>query len=176
MIDLWGKTVVDDMILGNSLDWAGNRVKMDGAHLLVTPLKDTSFRDFMDYLGRQILFPKFTNPGIWLAGLVLAVNTTLVFLAGAVLLIISFMALHFGPPAYVAAVFWAMVLLLAYGCRRGTPVSLPAGKWLISVFLTVFLGTWLCVRSIFRNTVVWQGRRYEAGREGVALNIECEKK
>ncbi len=175
MIDLWGRTVVDDMVLGNALDRAGIKVKMDGAHLLVTPLKDTSFKGFMDYLGRQVLFPKFTNPGIWLAGLVLAINTTLVFLAGVVLLISSVTALHFSPAACVVVVFWAIVLLLAYGCRWGTPVSLPYGPWLISVFLTVFLGTWLCVRSIFQKAVVWQGRIYEACREGVVLNVECEE-
>jgi hypothetical protein len=175
MVNLWGRTVIDDMVLGNALDRAGISVKMDAENLLLSPLKDPSVKGLMDYLGRQLLFPKFTNPCIWLAGLVLGVNTTLAVFAGAAILINALIQGHMGPAAWGATGLGGIMFLLAYGCRRVNPVSLPVGRWLISVFPCIFLGTWLCVRSIFQKTIVWQGRIYGTGKRGVVQDIRCEK-
>ncbi|MCP4575708.1 MAG: glycosyltransferase [Deltaproteobacteria bacterium] len=175
IVGLWAKTVVDDMVLGNALDRAGIKVKMDAVNQLNSHIKESTLDGFLGYLERQILFPKFTNPGIWLTSLILMVNISLAVLAGVFILIDAVIQTHVSPATWGAAGFFSIMFAGALGFWRVNSVSPPVGRWLISVLPCIFLATWVCIRSIFRNAIVWRGRRYGVGREGVVLNVRCEK-
>jgi ceramide glucosyltransferase len=172
IVDMWSKTVVDDLVLGNALDRAGIKVCMDPHNLLKSPLPEQSVKGFLSYLDRQVLFPKFTNPGIWAATLVFHVNLTFA------LLLAVFMGMLF-PAGLVGALcgwvsygFLMVVALVAVVLRWTNPSRIPIKQWLVYFLPCIFLSAFVFVRSIFRNYIDWHGRRYWPGRGGVISRID----
>ena len=164
--ELWSETVVDDMILGNALARAGVKVRMDAAHRLETPLKNHSLKKFLDYMERQILFPKFTNFGIWAAILTILGNTSLAQLASAALIVNAVVRTHWTAAAYGAVGFYLVMLLAAYACRRLHPDPPPFLAWLKGFLSCCFLTVWVCIRTIPRKSIFWHGREYVVGKGG----------
>ncbi len=168
--EVWAKTVVDDLVLGNALEREGMTVKMDTGSLLTSPLRNQTVRGFLSYLDRQILFPKFTNPGIWLVMLVVYLNLTLAFLVS-VCMAGLFIAGALGAfPGLLAWGFLAAMLAVAVALRRVNPFGISLHKWLAYFVPCMFFHAFIVVRSIFRNYIDWHGRRYWPGREGVILH------
>lgn len=170
--DIWSRTVVDDLILGNALDRAGIKVRMDPHDLLKSPLPRQSIQGFLSYLDRQILFPKFTNPGIWAATLVLHLNLTFAILVAAltgVLFPAGRVNALCGWSSYGFLMATAMVALVL---RWTNPAPVSLGRWLLSFLPCIFLSAFVFLRSIFRNYIDWHGRRYWPGKKGVVIRIE----
>lgn len=170
--EMWSRTVVDDLVLGNALDRAGIKVRMDPQDLLKSPLQRQSVKGFLSYLDRQILFPKFTNPGIWAATLAFHVNLTLAILVAALIGILF-------PAGQVSALcawssygFLMATALVALVLRSTNPAPVSIGRWLVSFLPCIFLSAFVFLRSIFRNYIDWHGRRYWPGKKGVVLRIE----
>jgi len=171
VVDAWAKTVVDDLVLGNLLEEAGISVRMDPFNLLTSPLTRQSVLGFLQYLDRQILFPRFTNPGMWITTVVGVTNLGMTTLAA--LLVSILFALDMVPTA-VGRVSIAFLGCLATNLAvvhkiDASPISLR--KWLWTFVPFIACGSFLCVRSIFRNYIDWHGRRYRAGRKGIVLHV-----
>jgi hypothetical protein len=168
----WARTVVDDLILGNVLEDRRITIMLDARNLLRSPLRDQSVGGFLSYLDRQILFPKFTNPGIWGVTLAAHINVTLAALFSVIALLVLFPLGLVGPViglascAYLASLFLTAVLL-----RTLSPFPVSLGNWLICFLPCIFLIAFIFFRSVFRNYIVWHGRKYRTGFEGVVLEI-----
>jgi glycosyltransferase involved in cell wall biosynthesis len=172
--EVWSRTVVDDLILGNVLDRAGIEVRMDPHNLLESPLYEQSVKGFLSYLDRQILFPKFTNPGIWVATLLFHINLTLAVIVAvlvAVLFPVTKMDDLCGWSSYGFLAATGMCALLLRRTNH-SPVSIRC--WLMAFFPCILLSAFVFLRSIFRSHIDWHGRRYWPGGGGVVLRTEFE--
>ncbi|MEW6350913.1 MAG: glycosyltransferase [Thermodesulfobacteriota bacterium] len=170
----WAKTIVDDLVLGNLLDRAGFKVLVAFDSRLTSPLPNQSLNGLLNYLDRQLVFPKFTNPGIWLATLIVLVN---VAAAVGVALVMPWLSLAGVTDAiYLLA---ALAFLLVVECtvlplRVLNPFGIPLSKWAVCAVPLVFLCAYLLVRSVFRDYLIWHGKRYRAGRGGVVMQVTAE--
>jgi hypothetical protein len=160
--------------LGNTLDSAGVKVCMAPHNLLKSPLHGQSVKGFLGYLDRQVLFPKFTNPGIWAATLAFHLNLTLA------ILVAVFMAVLF-PAGQVGALcgwlsygFLMATILVALVLRWTNPCPVSVKQWLICFLPCILLSAFVFLRSIFRNYIDWHGRRYWPGKGGIVLRIDGE--
>ncbi len=169
----WSRTVVDDLVLGNLLHRAGISVLAEPQNRLKSPLRNQSVAGFLSYLDRQVLFPRFTNPGMWIGAGLIHMNTTIalvvMFAAGFAFYPAGVTGPYFGWIALGSFVGTVMVaILLKY--LNPYPISLT--MWLISFYPNVFLTAFIVVRSIFRTYVIWHGRKYWAGSAGVVHRVE----
>jgi ceramide glucosyltransferase len=169
--DVWSRTVVDDLVLGNILREARVEVRFDPRSLLTSPLEHQTFRGLLSYLDRQILFPKFTNPGIWVSSLVCSVILTV-----GLTLALSVAALY--PPGYTGALpTWVsiaclgLIALAGMALRSLSPIRLSASRWLFSIVPLLIVGCFVFLRSIFVNRIDWHGTKYYPGSSGVVLRM-----
>lgn len=174
--EVWGRTVVDDLILGNVLDKAGIKILFDHRNLLESPLAGQSLRGFLDYLDRQILFPKFTNPGMWAAVFVAHTSVSLALLVAAVLGLIFFpLGMVAVGTGLVSLAYVAATLLAALVLRIVSPFSISLGAWLGAFYPVIFLGAFVLARSAFCSQIVWHGRTYRTGSQGVVLSSSLQQ-
>lgn len=170
--EAWARTVVDDLILGNVLEGRHISILLDARNLLKSPLRNQSVAGFLSYLDRQILFPKFTNPGIWVVTLVAHINVTLAVLFSVITGLVLFPLGLAGPVIGLASfAYLASLLLTALLMRTLTPFPVSVGNWLVCFLPCIFLIAFIFLRSVFRNYIVWHGRKYRTGFEGVVLEI-----
>ncbi|MBI5569685.1 MAG: glycosyltransferase [Desulfomonile tiedjei] len=168
----WSCTVVDDLILGNVLAKAGLKVLMEPAEILRSPIKDQTVSGFLSYLDRQILFPKWTNPNLWLQALCMHVNLTAAAVVSVVLTALSLAGLVSAVAGLTAGGFLVSLLAFALLLRRINPFSPSVEGWLISLLPCMLLAAFVFIRSVFRDYIDWHGRRYWPGKEGVVLRID----
>jgi ceramide glucosyltransferase len=172
--EAWSRTVIDDLVLGKLLDRAGVKVRIDFDRLLASPLQNQSISGCMDYLERQILFPKFTNPGIW------AIMTILLVNAGAAVIAATMIGLMFACGLVEPVIGWASwIYLLAMLCaglafKTMNPHSISMAKWLAYVLPCIVLIGFIFFRSVFRHEIHWHGRVYRPGSGGVVLETRFE--
>ncbi|MEW6531664.1 MAG: glycosyltransferase family 2 protein [Thermodesulfobacteriota bacterium] len=170
--EAWSTTVVDDLILGNALDKHGIPLFLDTANRLGSPLPDQSVAGFLSYLDRQILFPKFTNPSIWLAALIHHLNLTAATFVALLAGLILFPAGLIGPMlGWSSLGLIAGEVLAALMLKRINPYNIPVTSWLLSFLPCVLFAAFIFAQSIFRNDIVWHGKRYIVGKDGVVLSI-----
>ncbi len=153
--EAWGKTVVDDLVLGNALERGGVAIKMDTGNLLKSPLLNQTVRGFLSYLDRQILFPKFTNPGIWLTMHVVYLNLTLTLTVSVVVAASSAVGCVGSVAGPARVRFLTSLLVVAVALRRVNPYGFSLHKWLRISFPCMFFHAFVVVRSIFRNHIDW---------------------
>lgn len=168
----WSRTVVDDLVLGNVLREAGVEVSFDPCHLLTTPLECQTFQGLLSYLDRQILFPKFTNPGIWLSSLVCSVSLTLgltIALVAAALYLLGYAGALLG---WVSMASLGLAVLAGLSLRGLSSLRLTTSRWLLSIISLLIVGTFVFLRSIFVNRIEWHGTTYYPGSSGVVLRME----
>jgi ceramide glucosyltransferase len=169
--DAWSKTVVDDLVLGNVLERNGVPVHMDPGSLLESPLRNQTIRGFLSYLDRQILFPKFTNPGVWLTMLIAYVNFVLVFLVSVCVAGLAAVGRLDAFAGFIATGFLVTLFVIAVTLRRVNPFGISLHKWLAYFVPCMFFHAFVVVRSIFRNHIDWHGRRYWPAKEGVIVLV-----
>jgi hypothetical protein len=169
----WAATVVDDLVLGNLVQRAGIKVFMEPAALLRSPVRGQTLRGFVGYLDRQIMFPKFTNPGMWAQACGLYLNLTVASLVS-VLIGCAFPFGWFdGFTAVCAYGFLASFATFVYLLRGVSPVHIPLSWWLAAFPPCFFLAAMVFFRSLYRNHIDWHGKRYWPGSEGVVLCVEA---
>lgn len=171
VVDAWANTVVDDLVLGNLLEEAGIAVRMDPFNLLTSPLLRQSIPGFLQYLDRQLLFPKFTNPEMWISTVVGVINlgaTLTAALLGVACLGTGIVSSSVGGVSLAYLVGMSANLWFVHRVDS-SPISF--GRWLWNFIPLVWCGTYLCVRTIFRDYIDWHGRRYHAGRKGIVLRV-----
>ncbi len=159
--------MVDDLVLGNVLEKAGVEVIVDAAALLKSPLQNQTVKGFLSYLDRQVLFPKFTNPGIWGQSLFFVLNVTCavaVTIVQAILFPLGWVDAAAGWSSYG---FLASMVLFVVLLRRISPLSIGTRRWLAGFLPCLLLSTYVFLRSVIRNHIDWHGRRYWPGRKGV---------
>lgn len=169
--NMWAKTVVDDLVLGNTLEQSGVTVRMDPGNLLTSPLRNQTVRGFLRYLDRQILFPKFTNPGIWLATLLVYLNFTLAFTVSLCMGVLFVLGKVGTIPGLLACGYLIAMFGVALTLRRANPFSISLLKWLGYFVPSLYFHAFIVVRSVFRNYIDWHGRRYWPCRGGIILRV-----
>ncbi len=170
----WSRTIVDDLVLGNLLDEAGHKVTVAPDCRLTTPLVGQTFSGFLNYLDRQLVFPKFTNPGIWLASLVLLTNLSTAIVVSAILVGLSIAGLVEAFRGCAGLLFLVGVESAAILLLSTNPFGIPWWKWFTFLPVLVFLSTYLLIRSVFRNYLIWHGKRYQAGAGGQVTAVTPE--
>jgi hypothetical protein len=170
VVKAWSRTVVDDLVLGNLLESAGIPVRMDPCRLLRSPLRNQTVRGFLDYLDRQILFPKFTNPGIWAASTALHLNFTVALLT-AITLALLFPFGRVGLASGIASYgFLAILVTVGLALKWTNPFPIPAGRWIAGIVPCVVLAAGIFLRSLLLKHIDWHGRRYVTGKGGEVLH------
>jgi hypothetical protein len=169
VLEIWSRTVVDDLVLGNILERAGIAVMVDTGLVLTSPVNRQTISGFLNYLDRQILFPKFTNPGIWFAALLGHLNVTAAAAAAALAAVLSVAGLVSTVAGLAGVGFLVGLALIALAMRRVSMASISVGKWLLALYPCIFLAAFIFLRSIARNYIMWHGRTYRPGPGGVVL-------
>ncbi|MFH0823664.1 MAG: glycosyltransferase [Pseudomonadota bacterium] len=173
VVRAWSDTVVDDLVLGNVLENAGIKLRMDPRYLLVSPVRGQTISGFMSYLDRQILFPKFTNPGVWAATVVFALNisaaVTVSFVTVALLCPLGLTSWDSAVPSFVGL---GLLLMTAGALWRTAGFRVNFFRWMYAFVPCIFLSAWVVGRSVFRHHIDWHGRRYFPGRGGTVLAME----
>ena len=172
VIGEWSRNVIDDLALGNILDKAGIPVFLDPRSLLRSPLPNQSFSGLMNYLDRQILFPKWTNPVIWLITLVFQLSITAATVGAVIVAILFSLGLTSPVLGWLSYCFFIVVLAAAVLFWSMNPFRIPIRSWLISFLPFVFVTAFVFSRSLFRNYINWHGKRYYLGKGGVVLCVE----
>jgi len=172
VVEVWSRTVIDDLVLGNILEAAGVKVTMDPCNLLDSPLRNQSVQGFLAFLDRQILGPKFTNLGMWLMTLNIGLNLALAVLAAMILGTLSAAGIVSATLGWAALIFLLALLLTTMLLRKITPSEISAPMWLICVIPCVLLTAFVCLRSIVVNHIDWHGRRYWPGKWSEHLRSE----
>jgi len=167
--EAWSRTVVDDLVLGNVLERAGVRIKMNPELILKSPLLGQTVKGLLAYLDRQILFPQFTNPFIWAGLLVMHTSLTLVVVASVVAGSLYPFGVVDASTATVSYLAVGCSLLAVLGLRSINPFSVSVGRWLVGFLPCMVLAGFVFIRSIFLNYIDWHGKRYWCGRDGVVL-------
>ena len=165
--EAWSNTVVDDLILASVLDRAGVKIVVDAAALLKSPLQGQTVKGFLGYLDRQILFPKFTHPAMWMQSLFFIVNVTAAVFVTVTEALLFPLGLAGTGAAWASYVFLFSLILFVAALRRITSVSITFQSWMIGFFPCLTLSAYVFLRSVFRNHIDWHGRRYWPGRGGV---------
>jgi cellulose synthase/poly-beta-1,6-N-acetylglucosamine synthase-like glycosyltransferase len=171
VVEVWSHTVVDDLVLGNLLDRNKIGVYMDSASMLVSPLRNQTVAGFLAYLDRQILFPKFTNPAIWCATLLIHMNLTLAIVVSIATFALSLVGLCSYAAGSASALFMAGFGLIAFLLWRLSSSAISLKAWMMAFLPCIFLSAGVFLRSIFRNYIDWHGRRYYPGKDGRVLRI-----
>lgn len=169
VLEVWSCTVVDDLVLGNVLDEAGVEVRMAPGSLLKSPLAAQTVQGFLAYLDRQILFPKFTNPGIWFASLVVMLSLTMAITAALVLAVVYPLGLVQPVAGWVLYPFLGVFGLTILVLRSINPFSISVTKWVLAFVPLLCLASFVFLRSVFANHIDWHGRRYVPGKGGVVV-------
>jgi ceramide glucosyltransferase len=170
--EAWSNTVVDDLIVGNVLQRAGVRIIVDAAALLKSPLQGQTVPGFLNYLDRQILFPKFTNPGIWIQSVLFLLNVSLAISVTVLEGILYPMGLAGSVAGWLSYGFLLSMVLFVDLLRRMSPLPISPWWWLASSLPCIVLSAYVCMRSVFRNHIDWHGRRYWPGRKGVVKKAD----
>jgi len=172
VLDAWSNTVVDDLVLGNVLERAGVSVYMNPVDLLESRLPNQTIGGFLGFLDRQIMFPKFTNPDLWILALCSHLNLTSAMLAAFVIGCLH-VVVGVGNTSLVLCsyAFWAAVVIFALVLRSMNPSSVGAGAWLRSFVPCVLFAAFIFCRSLFRNYIDWHGRRYLTGKQGIVKAV-----
>ena len=170
--NVWMHTVVDDLTLGNILNAAKVKIFVSPENFLSSPIGKQTLKGLLAFLDRQILFPKFTNPGIWIFTVLWHISLCSSLLLSSVGLISYFVGILGSGYAWLGALFWIGILALLASLRTLNQAKIPIIKWMITFPVLVFIATYVCVRSIFLDHIDWHGKRYYCGKGGVVIAIE----
>ncbi|PKN63954.1 MAG: hypothetical protein CVU57_17470 [Deltaproteobacteria bacterium HGW-Deltaproteobacteria-15] len=175
VIEAWSQTVVDDVVLGRLLYENGVPMKIDKGNRLVSPLPEQSVLGFLAYLERQVLYPKFIDPILWVGPMVFHLNLALAT-AWALFSVLSSLFNPVGALAGLSGLVFLMCeIAAALMLRAANRYRVPAAKWLLALYPCILLGALVFLRSIFLREIRWQGRRYVLGPKGVVMgiNVQC---
>ena len=168
---VWLHTVVDDLTLGNILNEANVKIFVSPENFLSSPIRKQTLKGLLAFLDRQILFPKFTNPGIWIFTVLWHISLCAALLLSSVGLFSYFVGFLGSEYALIGALFWIGVLTLVASLRSVNQAKIPIVKWMITFPVLIFAATYICVRSIFLDHIDWHGKRYYCGKGGVVIEI-----
>lgn len=168
---LWAGNVVDDVSLAARLKRAGVPVANAPEAVLSTRLSRDNGREWSAWLTRQWLYLKFCLPGTWLtAGALLYLLAGLVLLSAAFLLLAP---LWWVPPGLTlaAALFLALLTVLALRLKRLHPQPGPTGLWLAGFYAAILNGAWRHLLTWPTRNIRWRGLCYRTTRGGRVRGI-----
>ncbi|MDD5204654.1 MAG: glycosyltransferase [Desulfobacterales bacterium] len=172
VIEAWSQTVVDDVVLGRLLYEHSVPMIMDRVNRLDSPLGNQTVWGFLSYLERQILYPKFIDPVLWVGPMVFHLNLTL----ATAWALFSVLSSPFNPVGALAGLSGLVFLMCEAGAalmlRAANRHRVPAAKWLLSLYPCILFGALAFLKSIFLREIRWQGRRYPIGRKGVVIEAD----
>lgn len=163
----WKDTVVDDLILGNLLEGAGIEILVSPDSAMETPLRSQSINGLLSFLHRQILFPKFTNPGVWLSSMLWQFLISVSLIVSLFILGNSVLSLSIDQSAIVALCFLATLFGAFAVLNALNPYRVSLFTWFVACVATLGVTTYVYVRSLFVDYIDWGGKRYHCGTNGV---------
>ncbi|MGC8603311.1 MAG: hypothetical protein ACP5VS_06465 [Desulfomonilaceae bacterium] len=169
---VWASTVVDDLTLGNILSDAKVKIFISCENFLLSPMKKQTFRGLLAFLDRQILFPKFTNPGIWAFTVLWHVCLCLSMIVSTLGLLSYFSGFGTSEYALMGGTFWIAVLTLVGFVRTVNQSGIHVMKWLEGFPILILVATFVCVRSVCLGHIDWHGKRYYCGKNGLVTKIK----
>ncbi|MCL5123200.1 MAG: glycosyltransferase family 2 protein [Deltaproteobacteria bacterium] len=168
---VWSNTVVDDLTLGNILNKANVKIYVSRENFLWSPIKKQTFKRLFAFLDRQILFPKFTNPGIWAFTVFWHISLCVSLVMSSIGLISCLFGVSMPEFPIIGGVFWIGILTLLTRLKSVNQEKIPITKWLAAFPVLVFVATFICVRSIFLDYIDWYGKRYYCSYGGKVSEI-----
>ena len=173
VVELWSRTVVDDVSLAGLLMRRGLRVKYCPGATLDSPLGEMSETRLNDWFFRQLFYPKFYTLSVWLL-----LGTALAWFAATALgglgLTIAWGA-GAGPAfpfALLALAHLASPSALRGVLRRRIAPDCPPAVWRQGVALAArTLAVCFC-RTVFSRVLVWRGIRYHLAPDGKVERVE----
>jgi cellulose synthase/poly-beta-1,6-N-acetylglucosamine synthase-like glycosyltransferase len=170
--EAWSNTVVDDLVLGNVLEKAGCKTLFQPQLALKSPLFNQTFRQFADYLNRQLLFPKFTNPGIWLGTTIIELNFATCLAAVTVVAFIQLLgSMHWASWWVLALPPW-VVAIGTFWLRKYSLYTISSARWVLGTFVLIAVAGIILARSIFVKYIEWHGIKYWTTSGGVVVGVE----
>lgn len=168
----WLKTVVDDLVMGNVLGSNGLQVIFAPDSIMESPLNRQTFQGFLSFLHRQILFPKFTNPGVWLSSMVWQFLMTASCIFSFAILASNLCSFAFGLETLVALLYLLTLVGAFVVLNQINPHGVPVSLWLLAMFPLLLTTTYVYLRSVFVDYIDWSGKRYHCGRDGIVKSYE----
>ena len=166
MEELWAGNVVDDVSLVEPLRNAGIKAVLVPSACLSTPLEHETMSGWIEWLTRQILYLKFCLPFSWAAA-----GVVLYSLAG--LMVFSATRCIAGSFGLIspADIFLSLSFLAALGgvgsfLRTLHPSPSQWRPWLISVYITLIVGAWSHLKTLFAREIHWRGITYRVTWKG----------
>ncbi len=169
----WLETVVDDLVLGNLLEEAGVEIQVSPDSSMETPLSSQSLKGLLSFLRRQILFPKFTNPGVWLSSMLWQFMMSASLVISLFLVGDSLLNRSLNPGALVALGYLAALLGSFLVLNALNPHGVRLLPWLIASVATLAVTTYVYVHSLFVDHIDWGGKRYYCGPKGVVKRFHA---
>ena len=163
---------MDDLTLGNLLNKSKVKIFVSPENFLLSPIKKQTLKGLLAFLDRQILFPKFTNPAIWIFTVIWHVSLCISLALSTFAIIAYFVGVFTLNYALIGGLFWVGVLTLVAVLRSINQPIIPIGEWIGAFPVLVFVATFVCVRSIFLDHIDWHGRRYYCGRGGLVSEVK----
>ena len=163
----WRKTVVDDLVLGNLLEEAGIEIQLAPDSAMETPLGRQSLKGLLSFLRRQILFPKFTNPGVWLSSMAWQFMMSASLILSVCLLVNAIVSQSLDLGAVVAFGYLVVLSGSFVVLRALNPHGIKLGPWLMASIATLGVTTYIYIHSLFVAYIDWGGKRYYCGPNGV---------
>ncbi len=158
---LWSTNVVDDVSLAKRLRARGVPFRIVTSACFETPLGHERARDAWNWMSRQLLYPKFVSPEVWL-------GTGLALLVPSSALVAACAAPALGVPFLLYTAAFAVIV------RRSHPRPGPWRSWILGAFVAILSSGACFIASWFESAVVWRGITYRVGRGGVVRAIERE--
>ncbi len=168
---MWSQTVVDDVTLGRRLRQADRVMQPVPDPPLLTRLQAVSWRQWFDWLNRQLIYIKFIDPASWL--LLGLVSWGLLALVLAALAAVVALAAGAAPPWFglSAAAFLVGLVLLVHLPRTNHPQPGPLAAWTPAGVALLFTAALGFIRNAFCRHIDWGGIRYRVGLGGRVRSI-----
>jgi hypothetical protein len=141
--------------------------------MMKTRLDNQGVSACMAYLDRQIMFPKFTNPlSIWAPVILILGNVGIAVMAAIILLGFSLSGLVSGFFGLVSLGLLLGICLVGVYLKKREPQGVNPTAWALWFFPSIFIISFISIRSIFRNHITWGGKIYYCRNRGVVVRDE----
>ncbi|MFZ5448728.1 MAG: glycosyltransferase [Thermodesulfobacteriota bacterium] len=170
-----GTNVLDDFPMGQRLLRFGIRSVPVGTAILNTHLTGQTWRGWEAWLTRQMLYPKYCLPIVWLGAALAAwvLAGPIFFAAGACLG--GLFGLVAAPLALVSLGFLLALTALGAWCRTLVPVPVPLVPWLLAFYANIFMACRCYLNTWLTDTIAWRGISYRVTWGGRVKEILREQ-
>lgn len=169
--ELWSSTIVDDVTLADYLQKNKMVVAIPTGADVKTVVSDCTWQAWESWLVRQWAYLKFLFPKLWfVTGMTGIAFTLLVYFC---IVVVLAWGLEIFPERlnYSAAVFLALILLVAGMLRTQHPAPGSLILWYPAFFSALLMAGWCHARTWFADSITWAGIIYKVAAGGKVVEI-----